>query len=229
MKTKQLLTVSIVLVTGVLFSSGLLAKKQEIPKVTEDGLVLVEGTKLALVYAEPGASLSPYKRVRLIESAVAFRKNWERDQHRSSINRLRISPKDIEKIKASLADEFHKTFATTLEEAGYELTNENAEDVMTIRPAIINLDINAPDVNNFGRNYSYSASAGEMTLYLEIYDSVTGDLFAKAIDRREDRASSSFYTWTNSATNKAAAKRIIKGWADILVNALNESKSVTAN
>ena len=31
---------------------------------------------------------------------------------------------------------------------------------------------------------TFTSSAGEMTLYLELYDSVTGDLLAKALDRR---------------------------------------------
>ena len=38
------------------------AKKQELPEVTTDGLHRVPDSKLAVVYAEPGADLSPYKR-----------------------------------------------------------------------------------------------------------------------------------------------------------------------
>jgi hypothetical protein len=63
-----------------------------------------------------------------------------------------------------------------------------------------------------------------MTLYIEAYDSVTGDLLAKALDRKADRSNNSFYTWSNSVTNKAAAERILKGWATILLDALNEAK-----
>ena len=63
-----------------------------------------------------------------------------------------------------------------------------------------------------------------MTLYVEIYDSVTGDLIAKAMDRRVDRTNDAYYTWATSVTNKAAAERILKGWANILLNALNEAK-----
>ncbi len=63
-----------------------------------------------------------------------------------------------------------------------------------------------------------------MTLYLELYDSVTGDLIAKALDRKADNAhNQGFYTWANSVTNKAAADRILKGWANILLTGLNEA------
>jgi hypothetical protein len=64
-----------------------------------------------------------------------------------------------------------------------------------------------------------------MTLYIELYDSITGDIIAKALDRRSDRATSGYYTWSSSVSNKAAARRILKGWAKILVNALNEAKT----
>ena len=89
---------------------------------------------------------------------------------------------DMEKIKTSLAEEFHTVFKTELEEHGYELSDVAADDVMIVRPAIINLDVNAPDVMSAGRSTSFTSSAGEMTLYIELIDSVTGDIFAKALD-----------------------------------------------
>lgn len=208
----------------LLISSPIMAIAKDLPEVTVDGLELLKNTKMAVVYAKPGASLAPYKKVILLDAFVAFKKDWERDQRRDSIKRTRISPKQIEGIKNTLAEEFHKVFIEELSKAGYEVVSEAGLDVMTIRPAIINLDVNAPDVNNFGR--VYTASAGEMTLYLELYDSTTSDLFAKVIDRRNDRDSDQFYTWSNSTTNRAAADHIISGWAKILVNALNDSKSM---
>ena len=199
------------------------AKKKDPPLVTEDGLHLVPDGKLALVYADPEADLSWYSKVYLVEATVAFKKNWERDQRRNSRS-MRISSKDIEKIKTTLAEEFHTVFKTELEEHGYELTDEAADDVMVVRPAIINLDVNAPDVMSAGRSTSFTSSAGEMTLYIELMDSVTGDIFAKALDRRSDNAAGGFYTWSNSVTNRAAAQRILKGWATILRKALDEAR-----
>jgi hypothetical protein len=62
-----------------------------------------------------------------------------------------------------------------------------------------------------------------------LIDSVTGDIFAKALDRRVDNARSSFYTWASRATNMAAADRILKGWATILREALDEAKQAHAD
>lgn len=201
------------------------AKKEELPEVTEDGLHRVPDSKLAVVYAEPGADLSQYQRVQLVDAYVAFKKNWERDQRSRSADPLRVTSRDVEKIKNNLAQEFRAVFTKVLEDGGYEVVNESGEDVLLIRPAIINLDATAPDTMSAGRSQTLTQSAGEMTLYIELYDSVTGDLIAKALDRKVDNPSrAGFYTWTNSVTNKQAAERILKGWATILLDALNEAK-----
>jgi hypothetical protein len=181
---------------------------------------------MAIVYAEPGADLAQYQRVMLLEANVAFKKNWARDQSRGSANKLGagVNSRDIEKIKNNLSQEFDAVFRKTLEDGGYEVVDQAAEDVLLVRPAIINLDVNAPDTMSAGRSNTYTTSAGEMTLYIEIYDSVTGDLIAKAMDRKADTTRHGYYTWTNSVTNAAAARRILKGWAGILLDALNEAK-----
>ena len=68
-----------------------------------------------------------------------------------------------------------------------------------------------------------------MTLYLELFDSEIGDLIAKALDRKIDNPSNSaMYTWASSAKNKGAADRILAGWANILLAALNEAKTTPA-
>lgn len=219
-KTLRLLVVASL---SLFFAGTALAKKDELPEVTEDGLHRVHDSRAAIVYAKPGADLSGYRHVQLLDAYVAFKKNWERDQRSSSASPLRITSNDIEEIKNDTAAEFRKVFTEELNSSGYTVVDAAGDDVLLIRPAIINLDVSAPDTMSAGRTRSYTESAGEMTLYIELYDSVTGDLIAKVIDRKADR-SSGFYTWTNRATNRAAADRIMKGWADILVEALNEAR-----
>jgi hypothetical protein len=209
------------------YSLNALAKKQEWPEVTEDGLHLVHDSKMAIVYAEPGADLAPYLRVILLEPSVAFKKNWARDQRSSSASKMSTSARvNTKKIKQDLADEFEAVFTEALNSGGYEVVTEAADDVLLIRPSIVNLDINVPQTHGSGRSNTYTRSAGEMTLYIELFDSVTGDLIAKALDRKVDNPNDvGFYTWANSQSNKAASVRILRGWADILLNALNEARS----
>jgi len=58
-------------------------------------------------------------------------------------------------------------------------------------------------------------------MYIELYDSVSGEILARAIDRRADR-SHGIMTWSNRATNRADAKRILRTWAGWLREGLDE-------
>ena len=65
-----------------------------------------------------------------------------------------------------------------------------------------------------------------MTLYMELYDSETGDLLAKAIDQKADRGHG-WMEWTNKVTNIAAGKRMMQPWAEALRQALDEAREAT--
>ena len=65
-----------------------------------------------------------------------------------------------------------------------------------------------------------------MTLKLEIYDSVTGDLIATASDRRESPRRG-YLQWTTSVTNNAEARRMLQRWAVSLVERLDEARTTT--
>jgi len=210
------------LMTSLLTLSSPVTAAENAPPFTPDGLQLIEDSKLALVYAEPGADMSRYDRIYLDTPHVAFRKNWQRDQNRNGQN-MRVSADDMEKIKTELAALFMDVFSRTLSDGGYDLVSETGDDVLLIKPAIINLDIVAPDTNSPGITRSYSETAGEMTLYMELYDSLTGDLVARALDRQRDRVTG-YFQWRNKVSNRAAANRILQVWADVLKEGLDDAR-----
>jgi hypothetical protein len=202
--------------------------KTEIPEYTVEGLKLVPNTKrIAYVWAEEGADLSQYERVYLVQPGVAFKKNWQRDYNRSSSSLAqRISTSDMERIKSDVSKLFMEVFTEELEAGGYTLATERAEDVLIVRPAIVDLNVTAPDTRSAGRSSSFTTSAGSMTLYLELYDSVTDDLLAKALDPTSDR-DTGMMQWQTSVANRAMAKRMMKPWAEALRKGLDEAREVT--
>lgn len=214
------------LVTSLMISTTVIAK-DDFPEVTEDGLHKLSNTNHSVVYAKDGVDLSIYNKVILVDATIAFKKNWQRDQNRS-YSHNKVSAKDMERIKTGLAELFKEVFTEKLNEAGHEVVSEAGEDVLIVRPAIINLDINAPDTRSTGRGYTLVASAGEMTLYVELYDSVTSDLLVKAIDARADRESSNF-TWQTKSANRVAARKILRSWADALSGALAEANETATD
>ena len=131
-------------------ASTAFAKKDPLPQITEDGLHLVPDSKLAIVYVEPGADLVPYTRVKLLDAFVSFKKNWERGQRSGSAMPGRVSDKDMERIKTRMSEEFRTVFTKVLEEGGYPVVDETGDDVLLIRPAIVDLNPNAPDLSSAG-------------------------------------------------------------------------------
>lgn len=223
---KKLLIILSFIALGLVSVSAIAKEKKEIPEYTVEGLKRVHDAKgLALVYADEDADLSQYNRVYLVEPYVAFKKNWQRDQNRGAAA-MKVRTSDMDRIKVAVKELFMEVFTAELQQGGYELANERAEDVLIVKPAIIDLDVNAPDIRSAGRTNTYASSAGSMKLYIELYDSETDDLLAKALDAKADR-DTGFMQWQSSVANRQAAKRMMKPWAEALRNALDRAREVT--
>jgi len=196
------------------------------PQVSSDGLQLVEKDRSGEIYADPDVDWSVYDKIKLDKATVAFRKNWQRDQNRSYP--FKIKTEDMERIKSELSELFGEVFSKELSEnAGYTMTAESGDDVLRITPHIVDLDVYAPDTGSLPtKTMSYTETAGRMTLQLELYDSVTGDLLAKASDRKE-APRRGYMQWTNSVTNRAEARRMLEGWAKELRTRLDQASKKT--
>lgn len=186
--------------------------------ISFDNLVPVKDAKMEVAYIDPDADFSVFKRVAILEPMVAFRSNWQRDQNRSRTSN--VSARDMERIKADVATLFERVFTERLEAAGYAVVDVAGDDVLVLRPAIIDLDVSAPDISTAGRSRTFSTSTGAATLYIQLFDSVTGDAIGRAADRRAVRSSGGRLSWSNSVTNSADARRMVGVWADRLVNFL---------
>ena len=215
----------IALLLGVTAISPTWAKKK-LPEFNDEGMQLVKDSELATVYADPGADLGIYTRIMLLDATVAFKKNWKRDQNRGA-GSMRVKDSDMEKIKDSVSELFAEVFTKELIDGGYEITDQPGEDVLLLKPAIIDLDVHAPDIPTAGRTYSYSESAGEMTLNLELFDSLTNDKIAKATDRKRDYRAG-YLEWRTRVSNRADAKRMMASWAKAFRSTLDEARSATS-
>jgi hypothetical protein len=199
--------------------------KEKLPEVSKDGLHLLKHTKVRVAYAKPGASLDQYTKVKILDCFVQFRKNYEREYNLNEVGlEGRITDKDIATIKTRLAAEFKKVFTKELTRAGHEVVDNAGPEVLLLRPAIINLDVTAPDTMRAGFSTTVVASAGQMTLYMELYDSASSTLLARVIDPQAGREGGV----ANRVTNAAEANQILRHWADLLSKHLGDLKQNAA-
>lgn len=197
------------------------AAKDPPPEVTKDGLHLYKQTKERLAYVRPGATFTRYKRVALLDCYVEFSKEWVNDynsEQRDPSRQIRNS--DLERAKKALQGDFKKIFTEELQQGGrYQVTDSGGPDVLVLRPALINIQVSAPDLMTPGRSTTYVQSAGTMTIYVELWDSASNTILARVIDGKVDP--DLYGQRSSSVTNRAAADRMMRSWADELRNRLD--------
>ena len=186
------------------------------PVVSHDGLTLLSDTKFGEVYGKPGVDLSGYTEFGVAPCNVSFRKNWMRDQNSNRLDLShRVTQEDVDKIKDNLGDSCTEKFTEALQKGpAYNLVEDfdDGEQVLVLRPSIINLDINAPDAMSASSSRSYTTSAGEMTLSLEVVDATTGEVLYRIVDRKRGMDTGRIQ-WTTSVSNTAEANRALNRWA----------------
>lgn len=195
-----------------LLASAALSAAEPAPAVSADGLQLVKQTKERLVYRKPGASFAKYQRVGILDCYVEFQKNWQENYNRSASPDARVSDADVQRIKTALADEFKRVFTEELQKnGGYQVVDVAAPDVLLLRPALVNVAVTAPDVQSANVRAIVVRSAGQATLFLELYDSATSTILARVMDARAD--DQPIGQIANRATNTAAANAVLTSWA----------------
>lgn len=204
------------------------AADQQWEQTSPDGLQLTRTLPYGAIYMKPGATFEQYKRLALLDCFVQFAKNWQRDYNQNEPDlEMQVSQGDMDRIKKELAAEFKRVFTEELQtDGGYEIVDIAAPDVLILRPAILNLIVNAPEIDTAPpMSGSVVASAGQMTLYLELWDSTTNKILARVIDTEADQGQGGLAQAGNSVENKEAADRILKNWADRLRKALETARA----
>jgi hypothetical protein len=189
----------------------------ETPKVSPDGMQLKVNERSTIAYKKEGVNFSEYSKVLILPSQVAFKKNWKRDYNRSHTSlSTRIKDEDVLRIKEGVAKLFDETFKEEFGKTGDNPLVEKTETgTLLLKPVIINLDVNAPDLKSAGRVTTYVNEAGQATLYLELYDGISGEILARIIDS-EVIGDNMSAQWANRVSNTADAKRTIRKWAKAL-------------
>jgi hypothetical protein len=193
--------------------------------MSADGLQKAKVKGIDLAYKLPGATLAGYSKVMIDPITVQFHKDWDPTKTGS---RFKLSKEERENIRTGVAKIVREEFVEELQKkSSYQVVSEAGADVLGVRAVIVNLYVNAPDTMTAGRSRTYTVSAGEMTLIAELYDSESGQVLARVIDRRE-ASETGMMTLTSSVVNVGEARQIASSWARILRNGLDKAHAIGA-
>jgi len=171
------------------------------------------------VYVKPGATFNQYNQVMIRDCYVEMEKGWQQNYNANAASGDQVNNDDVQRMRSTLAAEFKKVFTTELQKGGYQVTNTPAPDVLLLRPAIIDVQVTAPDIMSAGMDVNVITSAGSGIFYLELWDPSTDTILARAMDAEADQQP--FARQANRVTNRQAADIILTSWADDLVRHLD--------
>jgi hypothetical protein len=206
--------------------------KDSPPEVSPDGLHLQKSSKNRLVYLKSGATFSQYDRVAILDCYVEFAKDWQRNYNMNEPDlEMKVSKTDMDRIQRELAAEFKRVFTEELQtKGGFEIVDIAAPDVLILRPALLNLMVNAPEIDTAPTMaFAVVSSAGQMTLYLELWDSTTNKILARVVDTEADNSSGGFAQAGGVVRNKEAADEMLASWADRLRTALDNARNTATS
>lgn len=215
MKKNNIIKANVILF-GALLAMGC-STSNNVPQVSKDGMELKVDKRSTIAYKKEGVNFADYTKILILPSQVAFKKNWKRDYNRDQATlSSRVNDDDVIRIKSSVAKLFDEVFKEEFSKpGGIPVVDKVGTGTLIMKPSIINLDVNAPDVQSASRSRTYVSETGEATLYLELFDGVSGEILARIVDA-EVVGDNSFTTWANRVTNTADAKRTIRKWANKL-------------
>jgi Protein of unknown function (DUF3313) len=198
-------------------------KAEQEQVLSHDGLQKISVRGVDLAFARPGATLAGYHRVKLDPVEVSFSKNWD-PKRTGSV--FRLNTEEREGIRSGLIKIVQEEFIGELQRKGsYQIVNEAGPDVLRVSAHVVDVYVNAPDTMTAGRSRTYTLSAGEATIYLELFDSETGQVLFRMVDRREARSTGSM-SLSSSVTNVGDARDVASAWARILRNGLDQAHGI---
>lgn len=210
------------LAPAMLLASAALLAQDTTPGA--EGLVPRQVRGFDQVSERPGVIWSDYDKVIVSDVEVTFSGRWDPRIY----GRFGLDPRQVAKMRGDLAALAKTAFVESLVSGGQVVATANEAGVLQVVPKIIDLYVNAPPRNDLSPLYTYVLESGEMTLVLELRDSVTGTLLGQIRDRYRDPGIGVFVL-ANEVSQQAENRRVLRAWAEHLRSMLNGAQARPAS
>ena len=191
--------------------------------VTHDGLTRLNRTVMDTVWAREDLDLSGITKVRFNSLGVQYRNvdgpysgraGTSSSRQRSSSTEFQLD----EATRALFEEEIRGAFMEQIRRSTvFEVTEEAGPDVIDIHIGLLDVVSRVPP-ETVGRSRIFIDRVGEATLVLEIRDSISNTVLARAVDRRAADGATMFES--SPPRNRAEVRRLGRRWGDIIRNGL---------
>jgi hypothetical protein len=218
----------LILINLLLGGSLLAADRENLKKgdVTVEGLTVMKTTRFTEVQVNKNVDWSKYNKYQIAPVEISFIKDWQQDYNRTQRSLSRqVTDNDVIRIKETMGEIVYSEFDDALKNrAGLKKVDTADSNTLLFKPRVINLDLYAPEVESSTViSRTYARQSMKATLFLEVYDAVSGQILARWIDTRED-PDRGYFDWVNRITNNERARNIVRIWTERMVEGLDELK-----
>lgn len=212
-------TVLLILVAACTTSNPTIDTSAE-AEMTFDGLYPVKGGTADAAWANPDADLSQYSKIMLQGVGIEYRPGGESGkfyQASRSGEHYEISDKQKERFEELVRESFRKELGKS---ERFTIVSEPGPDVLLIRGGLLDVVSFVPP-ETVGRSEVFLSRVGEATLVLEISDSVSGAIIARAVDRRAAEDAGRGFSRSNRVLNASQVRQVTNYWARKLRESLD--------
>lgn len=220
MKIKYLSAVAVIALAAAGCSSTPAFQTGEDAEVTHDGLTRIDRTVMDAVWARKDIDLSGVTKVMFHSLGVQYRNDSGPYSGRAGTGsmRTRSSTSEFqldadtralfeEEIGGAFLEEFKKSTV-------FEVVEEAGPDVLGIHIGLLDVVSRVPP-DSVGSSRVFLDSVGEATLVLELRDSVSHTVLARAVDRRAAESAGTMIE-SSRPRNRAEVRRLGRRWGQIL-------------
>ncbi len=216
---KILLTFAAMAIAGC-SSAPATIQEGEDAEVSFDGLHVVDNAAFRQAWADPDIDFSRYSKIMPGGAFFEYRavkKTSRTTTARSSAKEFYIDEDAREKLKEEASAIFNEELAKSTR---FTVTDDPGPDVLIIRGGLHDIVSFVPP-EPIGRGDIYLSSVGEITLILEVVDSMSDEVIARAVERRAAERGGGMAITANTVTTWAEIRRLTRRWATRLRDGLD--------
>jgi hypothetical protein len=194
-------------------------------EISHDRLTRADNTVMDAVWARTDIDLSGYSKVIFDGVGVEYRPTKGPYSGRGGTT----TGQTLGRNEFQLDDATKELFETEIRTAfieelaksnAFEMVDEDGADVLRLNVALLDVVSRVPP-ETVGRSRIFIDRVGEATVVMELRDSVSNAIFARAIDRRAAENASGRMMDSSRVTNTMEVRRLGRQWGTIVRNGLN--------
>ncbi len=191
------------------------------PGESFDGLREVKNTTADKVWMRADLDLTGYTKILPMNLGVEYSPVKGGSRYRASS--FPVPANVREKFEALITEIVQEELAKS---ERYTITDQPGPDVLIVVGGLLDVVSKVPPEPTSGRSKIYLSQVAQATLVLELRDSETNTILMRVLDRRAAQRAGGA-TWSNTVTNTAEVRRLIRHWARLLRKRLDEAPSLT--